>query len=671
MKQISIIRRILLPLLLLGAVSILAIATHMFTLDMERIENRAMAETNKLSYILEMAQSLMSERVNSSMQLLKQNSLAQGKAEIVGTIVLNERRIPNLTFGSESQTEVTSLVDGVTSIENGTATLFVKDNAHFVRIATNVTQQDGARAVGTLLDPKGKVIRFLQDGKPFYGVVDILGEPYISGYEPIKNSNGTVIGAWYVGYKVNVHALEDAIKKWSFLKSGFAVITDYNHHIRFLSEQTSLAQATEALNNKKNDWAIIKKDIPTWDFQVYIVYPKSEAYFNSASNLYPLLLIGSVFGLGLLVLAYSSLRRFVLTPLGGNPDTASLLVERIAQGDFTDDGTRANAGTLIDNMVKMRKQLCEMVNELHENTERLSVSSSVFQHAHDGIFITDIHANITDVNPSFTKITGFSRAEAIGRNASEIGFIYENPTFFSDIHNATTNQGEWRGETWNQHKDGHRYASWFDIFPVYDNTKTLQHYVGLFSDITQAKLQQNVLEQMAYHDPLTQLPNRTLFADRIQQVLARAVRTSEMVAICYFDLDKFKPINDLLGHAAGDQLLIQLSARLRQTLRDSDTIARFGGDEFALLLCGLQTSDEYSKALDRVLTSIEQPFIIDGHTVEVSASMGYTVFPADNQPPDILLRHADHAMYRAKTNGGAHHYLFNLQSDLFTQQINT
>jgi diguanylate cyclase (GGDEF)-like protein/PAS domain S-box-containing protein len=667
MKQISILKRILLPLILLGALSILAIAAHMFMLDMARIENRAIAETNKLGYILEMAQSLVSERVNSSMQLLKHNSLAYGNPEVVGTIELNQAHIPNLVFGQNSQTKLASLVDGVTHIESGTATLFVKSNENFIRIATNVTQKNGTRAVGTLLNPKGKVIAYLLQGKPFYGVVDILGEPYISGYEPIKNSNGEVIGAWYVGYKVNVHALEDAIKKWSFLKSGFAVITDYNHHIRFLSEKTSQSQATEALNNKSGQWVIIKKDIPAWDFKAYIVYPKSEAYFNSASNLYPLLLIGIIFGLALLILAYSSIRRFVLTPLGGNPDTASQLVERIAQGDFTDDGTRANTGTLINNMIKMREQLRAMVNELRENTERLSVSSSVFQHAHDGIFITDIDAIITDVNPSFTSITGFSRDEAIGRSASELGFVYENPTFFTDINNASTNRGEWRGETWNRHKDGHAYASWFDIFPVYHNAKSVKHYVGLFSDITQAKEQQHALEKMAYHDPLTQLPNRSLFADRIQHVLARAERTNEMVAICYFDLDKFKPINDMLGHAAGDQLLIQLSARLRQTLRESDTIARLGGDEFALLLCGFQTSEEYSQALDRVLKSIEQPFRINDQTMAISASMGYTVFPADNQPADILLRHADHAMYQAKTNGGGHHYLFNLQSDLFTQ----
>ena len=262
MKHISVIKRILMPLLVLGILSILATAAHMFVLDMQRIESRAMRETDKLSYLLEMAQSLVSERVNSSMQLLKQSSSARGNPAIDGAIVLHQEKLPKLMFGKESQTEQASLVDGVTSIENGTATLFVKNNADFVRIATNVRQKDGTRAVGTLLDPKGKVLPSLQDGKSFYGVVDILGEPYISGYEPIKNSSGTVIGAWYVGYKVNAKALEEAIKKWIFLNSGFAVITDYNHHIRFLSEHVSTAQASDALKNKSGDWAIVKKDIP-------------------------------------------------------------------------------------------------------------------------------------------------------------------------------------------------------------------------------------------------------------------------------------------------------------------------------------------------------------------------------------------------------------------------
>jgi len=666
MKHISVIKRILRPLFLVGMLSILATAVHMFALDMQRIENRAIAETNKLSYLLEMAQSLVSERVNSSMQLLKQSSLARGEPTINGSIMLNSSTIPKLMFGKESQTEQADLVDGVTNIENGTATLFVKNNGSFVRIATNVRQKDGSRAVGTLLDPKGKVLTYLQDGKSFYGVVDILGEPYISGYEPIKNKSGTVIGAWYVGYKVNANALEDAIKKWTFLNSGFAVITDYNHHIRFLSDNTSISQANEALKNTNGAWRIIKKDITAWDFQAYIVYPKREAYFSSASTLYPLLVIGSIFGLALVLLAFYAIKRFVLTPLGGDPETASRLVGRIEKGDFTDDGTRANPGTLIDNMLKMRERLRELVGELQESTERLSVSSSVFKHAHDGIFITDSNANITDINPAFIEISGYNRDEAIGRTPRELGFVHDKADFFATLFNDTQNKGDWRGETINLHKDGSEYMASFDLFPVFDESNNFQHYIGLFSDITLEKEQQKALEHMAYHDPLTQLPNRTLFSDRLQQVLARATRSKEMVAICYFDLDKFKPINDALGHEAGDQLLIQLTARLRENLRESDTIARLGGDEFALLLCGLPSIDEYSKTLDRILESIESPFAIFDQTLYISASIGYTVFPSDNESPDILLRHADQAMYQAKSNGGGHHYLFNMQPNLFS-----
>jgi diguanylate cyclase (GGDEF)-like protein/PAS domain S-box-containing protein len=667
MKQFTLFRRFLVPLLLVGILSLLSTAVYMFTLDMKKIEKRAVGETNKLSHLLEMAQSLVGERVNSSMQLLKQSSLARGNPTIAGTVVLNQESIPNLLFGKESQSEQAGLVDGVTSIENGTATLFVKNNADFVRIATNVRQKDGTRAVGTLLDPKGKVMPYLQDGKPFYGVVDILGEPYISGYEPIKNSSGTVIGAWYVGYKVNASALEEAIKKWVFLNSGFAVITDYNHNIRFLSEHITQAQASEALKNKNGDWQIIKKDIPAWDFQTYIVYPKREAYLSSASNLYPILLLGGLFGGALFLLALHSIRRFVLTPLGGDPETASKLVSRIEQGDFSEDGTQANPDTLIGNMLKMRKNLREMVGELHESAERLTVSSSVFQHAHDGIFITDSNANITEINPAFTKITGYSRKESMGRNPIELGFVYQKEDFFSKLFKATANKGEWRGETLNLHKDGSEYAASFDLFPVYDETEKFQHYVGLFSDITLAKEQQQTLEHMAYHDSLTQLPNRALFSDRLQQALARAERTGELVAIGYFDLDNFKPINDKLGHEAGDQLLIQLAERLRGHLRESDTVARFGGDEFALLLCGLQSVDEYTNTLDRLLETIEMPFAIGDQTaLHISASIGYTVYPSDNNPPDILLRHADYAMYQAKTRGGGHHHLFYMQPTLFS-----
>jgi len=175
------------------------------------------------------------------------------------------------------------------------------------------------------------------------------------------------------------------------------------------------------------------------------------------------------------------------------------------------------------------------------------------------------------------------------------------------------------------------------------------------------------LEHMAYHDPLTQLPNRTLLADRLQQSLAHAQRMGEILAICYFDLDDFKEVNDQHGHEVGDQLLIELANRMRDCLRESDTIARMGGDEFALLLCGLNSIEECDFALDRLLNAINQPFILDDITASVSASIGYTIYPSDKSTPDTLLRNADHAMYQAKLNGGRCYHLFDTEHDRYTR----
>ena len=670
MKPFSFIQRILLPLLFVGVLSIISTAIHMFTVDMERVRTNALTEASELEDLLVMAESLVSQHVQLSMQILKQRSLDIGPPSINGRIVLNNQQLADLKFGAQSQAFGTNLVDGVTDTGTGTATLFVKNQDNFVRIATSVRNKDGFRAIGTVLDPKGKVIPYLLAKKSFHGVVDILGEPYIAGYEPITDPSGMLIGAWYVGYKVDLKALNQAIKKRAFLKTGFAALTDYNNNIRFLSERVTQAQAAKVLNNPTDKWVIVTRNIPQWDFHAVIAYPAREAFWSSASRLYPLLIMGGLFGVLLLILALKSLRQYVIGPLGGDPKTASALVSRIEQGDFEEDGIKAAPDTLIGNMLKMRQRLREMLTELQQNAERLSVSSSVFAHAHDGIFITDADANITEVNPAFTTLSGYSREEALGRKPHELGFVHLQKSFFSKLFSDASgkdasNKVEWQGEAWSKKKSGSQYMVSLDIFPVYDNAQHFQHYVGLFSDITQQKEHQNSLEHMAYHDPLTQLPNRALFSDRLQQAVARAVRSKESVAICYFDLDNFKPINDNLGHEAGDQLLIMLAERLRGNLRESDTIARLGGDEFALVLCGLQSLEEYKLTLDRLLAEIEAPFIINGETLKISASIGYTFYPSDNNPPDILLRHADQAMYEAKANGGGHHHLFTQQALLF------
>lgn len=661
MKKLAFFQRFLLPLLLVGLFAVLFTTVYMFTLNMREIESQARQETNELEHLLTMAKSLVGERVHSSMELLKKNSESLGPPQIRGTVMLNNEAIPNLMFGETTQTRQSSLVDGVTSIGNGTATLFVKHQDAFIRVATNVKIKNSARAVGTQLDPSGKAIPFLRKGKAYYGVVDILGEPYISGYEPMFDQHGAVIGAWYVGYKVDVKALDQAIKQWSFLDTGFAAIRDYNQQLRFVSKHMQAPAAQSILNQADSDWVIIKKQISDWNFDAYIAYPKREALMQSIGNLYPILVLGGIFGCVLLLLASHAIKRFVLRPLGGDPETAYNLVQRIAQGDFKEDGTHAAPDTLISNMLTMRTRIHDMVAEIRENADRLRVSSSVFEHAHDGIFITDSTARIIELNPAFTVISGYSREEALGKNPEALGFAYQIEAFFSQFFVSTEQQGEWQGEVWNRHKNGDTYIAWLDVFPVHSKTGEFQHYVGLFSDITQAKEQQKSLEHLAYHDALTKLPNRVLFSSRLQKTLAHAERTREVVAICYLDLDEFKPINDQFGHETGDQLLVMLAERLQSNLRKQDTVARLGGDEFALLLSGLHSAIEYTQTLDRILAAIEAPFHIDNHAFSISASIGYTVYPNDKNPPDTLLRHADHAMYHAKTHGGKQYHLFDLQ----------
>ncbi|QVL45764.1 MAG: EAL domain-containing protein [Methylophilaceae bacterium] len=659
MKKIALFKHLLQPLLVIGTIAVFTSAFYLFSLHFEATEKDAIYETQKLEHVLMMAKSLVSERVYSSMALLKQKSNRLGLPSIHGVTILQKELIPKLQLGSQSQTNQTDLVDSVTNVVNGTATLFVKKDNAFIRIATNI-KQNNRRVVGTRLDPNGIAIKHLIKGQAFYGVVDILGEPYISGYEPIMDINNQVIGAWYVGYKVNVGALDQAIKEWGFLKNGFAAVTDYNDNIRFLSKHTDIKQAASVLKETDQKWFVAHRDIPEWNFHAYIAFPIKDAYINSIASLYPLLVLSGIFGVALIVVAQRGIHRFVLAPLGGEPETASRLLNSIRQGNFDEDNTMAEPHTLIANILEMRSRLRHMVSEIKENADRLNISSSVFQHAHDGIFITDVQGNIIETNPAFTEISGYSREEAMNKQPHQLGFSFQLDAFFSDLFDAFKfNEGK-QGEVWCQQKNGKAYAAWLDMFPVRDAQGTLMHYIGLFTDNTLAKEQQNTLKRLAYHHALTQLPNRVLFSDKLQQSLALVETDNGAIAICYIDLDNFKPINDQHGHAIGDQLLVLLADRLRDNCRNHDTVARLGGDEFAILLNDLPTAAEYSKALDRILHAIELPFHIDDHTFYISASIGFTVYPNDNNPPDILLRHADHAMYHAKTNGGKQHHLFDL-----------
>lgn len=311
-------------------------------------------------------------------------------------------------------------------------------------------------------------------------------------------------------------------------------------------------------------------------------------------------------------------------------------------------------------------------NEVHQRREaekQLRLAASVFSEAHEGIIITDPNALILEVNRAFTYLTGYDREEVVGKNPRILQSGHHNPNFYVTMWSELLGHGHWKGEFWNRRKNGELYAAQSTISAIYHSEGHVLHYVGLFFDITQQKRQQERIEHLAFHDALTQLPNRTLLADRMEQAVNRASRQKKRLAICYLDLDGFKPVNDQFGHKAGDQLLVEIARRLQGVVRAQDTVARLGGDEFVLLLTDLGSVHETQEVLTRTLEAITLPYLLEcGEIARVSASIGVTHYPDDYHDADTLLRHADQAMYEAKQAGRHRIHVFDALEETCANQ---
>ncbi|NOQ94056.1 MAG: EAL domain-containing protein, partial [Methylophaga sp.] len=303
------------------------------------------------------------------------------------------------------------------------------------------------------------------------------------------------------------------------------------------------------------------------------------------------------------------------------------------------------------------------ITERKRTEDDLKLSSLVFGEAHEGIIITDPAGIIIDVNPSVSFISGYSREEIIGNNPSLFSSGKQSQEFYAQMWADVNNTGNWHGEVWNRKKNGELYAELLNISSIQDDEGKVLHYVGMFSDITENKQHQDTLLQLAHYDVLTQLPNRTLFADRFSQAIAHSKRTSTQLAVCFLDLDDFKPVNDNYGHEIGDELLIIVSERIKSVIREEDTVSRQGGDEFALLLGGIGAVEQCEKMMTRLHYALSQPYFINGLTIAIGASSGFTLYPLDNADLDTLLRHADQAMYQAKLEGKNRYHLFNAEQD--------
>ena len=281
---------------------------------------------------------------------------------------------------------------------------------------------------------------------------------------------------------------------------------------------------------------------------------------------------------------------------------------------------------------------------------KLLLDSQVFESASEGVVITDPDGRILDVNRAFSSITGYTREEILGENIRVLQSGRHDEHFYSDFWQTIRDKGTWQGEIWDRSKNGDVSPRWLSVSSVRENGR-VSRYIGLFSDISVMKQTQEQLYEMAHYDSLTGLPNRRYFLDRLRESLERARRTRESVALMFVDLDGFKLVNDNLGHRAGDQLLVEMASRLRQRTRESDTVARMGGDEFTVILSNVISSHALVRVARKILSRVAEPVTLDGTEVFVSSSIGIAVFPDDAPDVEGLLQAADTALYKAKDLG--------------------
>lgn len=303
------------------------------------------------------------------------------------------------------------------------------------------------------------------------------------------------------------------------------------------------------------------------------------------------------------------------------------------------------------------------ITERKRNEYQLKLFGRVFESALEGITITDAEGTIIAVNQAFTAITGYSEEEALGQNPRILRSDKHEDEFYTEMWNRLTTDGKWEGEIWNRRKDGDAFPEWLSISAIRDEDGHTSHYVAVFHDITETKRKEEQIQYQAYHDALTGLPNRLLLQDRLILSIRRARRAESQTALLFIDLDNFKSINDSMGHAMGDLLLLEVAERFQSVVRDSDTVARLGGDEFVVLMDEIQEEEDAVLLARRLIEVMEAPFRINDRDLFTTPSIGIAIYPRDGEDAELLLKNADIAMYRAKDMGRN-------QFNLFTTTLN-
>lgn len=302
-------------------------------------------------------------------------------------------------------------------------------------------------------------------------------------------------------------------------------------------------------------------------------------------------------------------------------------------------------------VVALLLQAARQQRKISENAVTLLISKAAFDASSEGMMVTDASNHILLVNPAFSQITGYSEQEVLGQTPSLLSSGHQDREFYAGLWRTLNADGHWEGELTNRHKSGQLYVEWLKITVIDRDDPVGRRHVAVLSDITARKRGEEVVWRRANYDELTGLPNRRLFMDRLKQTLERAARHSHCLAVLFIDLDEFKPVNDQYGHQTGDELLKQVAARMNLCLRGEDTVARQGGDEFVVMLGTVNSETEALGVAEKLLAALHAPFLIEGHTINIGASIGLALYPQHGDKADTLIERADAAMYAAKSAG--------------------
>jgi len=446
--------------------------------------------------------------------------------------------------------------------------------------------------------------------------------------------------------RIQILLVEDnEFDRFAFLRAVDRQELPYDTHVA-----TTVSEARKVLLNEKIDIGIIDHNIG------------NDTAFTLFDDLKAIPFI-LVTGAGDEELAVQAMKMgaddYLVKDLGGNYlKTLDVTIQNALQRKLAEIELK-NYRENLESLVKERTEELSQTNQqlLHEITERkqaeemIRLQATALTAAANGIMITELRGKIIWVNPAMCQIIGMKEEEIVGGNAFKIILSPSTEGLLPSIMQTLEDKKKWVGELSNTRKDGTHYTVSVSTTPVVDNQGEITHYTTILHDITERVRSQQMLEYMATHDSLTNLPNRTLFRDRVHHAMAIARRTQNKLAILFLDLDDFKAVNDAFSHSQGDKLLVQISHRIRKCLRETDTVARLGGDEFVVLLENITQPKDIARVANQIIEEIAQPIPIQGHQYSISVSIGISVYPDDGSQTDQIIQNADTAMYRAKERG--------------------